>query len=87
MKGEELRVALLQPEELADRGDLDLVDEVALVRRRVDLEVARDEDAEDHSAAAAAESGAEEGAMALITSCWTRTQIRRRTGLQLITLG
>ena len=62
MKGEELRVPLLQPEELADRGDLDLVDEVALVRRRVDLEVARDEDAEDHSENAA------EAAMLLISA-------------------
>ena len=67
MQREELRVPLLEPEELAERRDLDLVDEVALVQ--IDLQIARDEDAEDHSAAAAAaENGAEE-AMALITCC------------------
>ena len=75
MKGEELRVPLLQPKELADRRDLDLVDEVALVRRLVDLEIARDEDAENHS-----ENGAEEAIMLLITSLVdadSLTQIRR----------
>ena len=56
MEGEELGVPLLEAEELAERGDLDLVDVVkALVRRVADLEVARDEDAQDHSAKNGAE--------------------------------
>ena len=63
VEGEELGVPLLEADEFAERGDLDLVDVVALVVV-ADLEVARDEDAQDHSA----KNGAEvDGDMALIT--------------------